>query len=223
MTPAGAGRPPLLSGNPYRDLLVVAILATVLALYARTFLLLPIRIPTESMVATLLPGDRVLTDRSVFGFPLRQPRRGDVLTFLLPEPHPRMVVKRCIGLPGETIEVDSQGRIRIEGRAPNDPQRTGSVPEPDWSPDLRIELSESQYFVLGDNRARSRDSRHWGPIERSWIRGRVVLIYWSTSAPIPISPEATAAAEAGGWGKMIELSKRRLESIRWERAFEPVR
>ena len=65
--------PPLLSGRLHRDFLFVGIFATLLALFVRTFLVLPIRIPTESMADTLLPGDRVITDRSIFGFPGSEP------------------------------------------------------------------------------------------------------------------------------------------------------
>ena len=106
-----------------------------------------------------------------------QPARGDVIVFDYPQDTQRQFVKRIVGEPGDTIAI-SGGVVSINGARLDEPYLRG----PGFGDLSPVQLDEGEYFVLGDNRAGSRDSRHWGPLESEYIIGRVWAIYWPQSA-----------------------------------------
>jgi signal peptidase I len=161
--------------------LAVVAVALVAAFLVKTFLLEAFYIPSGSMIPTLEIGDRILVDK--LSYDLHAVHRGDIIVFRRPpadtgEPHIKDLVKRVIGLPGETIA--SRGnQVLIDGHVLREPWLRPGTPlgEP-----IRPQvIPKGEYFVMGDNRADSADSRVFGPIPRSLIVGRVVAIVWPLS------------------------------------------
>ena len=201
----------------YRRLVQVALLAALLALFVRTFVVRTYQVASLSMSPALLPGDHLLIDRfssrpraasgTASWIPARHIARGDVLVFQLPRRPWLTAVKRCVGLPGEQVSWRGN-RLRIDGQ----PLAGLSLPD---SSEGELRLGPGEIFVLGDNHGSSKDSRAWGPLPIVNIRGRAILIYWST-APLP------GSAERDAWGTMPEHSIRRWARTRWDRIFVPV-
>jgi signal peptidase I len=127
-------------------------------------------IKSVSMLPNLHEGEYVVVDK--VSYLLGSPQRGDVVVFALAG-EPEDLIKRVIGLPGETIEIDG-GSVYVDGRPLAEPY---AQPAPGVAAPAR-RLSDGEYFVMGDNRANSRDSRSFGPIPRASIVGRAWLIYW---------------------------------------------
>lgn len=128
----------------------------------------------SSMESNFHDGQRVLVEKVTYRF--HSPNRGDVIVFDPPTLTSDPYIKRIIGLPGETIEI-RDGEIFIDGRLLEETSDFFSqIPESDSYP-LK-EIPEDQYFVLGDNRSHSSDSRDWGPVSREDIIGRVWIRYW---------------------------------------------
>jgi signal peptidase I len=175
-------------------------IAVILALFVRTFVVQAFKIPTGSMENNLLIGDHLLVNKMVFGpgatglerlvMPGRDIRRGDVVVFKYPEDPERDFIKRVIGLPGETLEVRDK-RVYINGNRLDEPyvhyleppSSAGQYNEV-TSYDLRerygpVTIPAGRYFMMGDNRDNSQDSRYWGYLPREYIKGRALMIYWS--------------------------------------------
>ncbi len=164
-------------------------LAVVLALVIRSFLFQAFQIPSGSMIPTFLEGDRVLVKKFTYGLrnpwnnrlwlETGRPERWDVVVFISPEDHDKDFVKRVVGLPGETVTLMG-GEIFIDGRQLEDPY--GRYDPGSRSP-LRdrppVRLGENQYFMMGDNRDHSSDSRAWGPVDFDLLKGRAWRLYWS--------------------------------------------
>jgi signal peptidase I len=176
------------------------VIAVILALFVRTFVVQAFKIPTGSMENNLLIGDHLLVNKFVFGptataleralLPERPIRRGDVIVFKYPEDRERDFIKRVIGLPGETLEVKDK-RVYINGKPIDEsyvhflepPQGSAAFSEV-TSYDLRerygpVTIPSDKYFVMGDNRDNSQDSRYWGLLPKSDVKGKAVMIYWS--------------------------------------------
>lgn len=130
-----------------------------MALLSQAFLVTPFRIPTPSMVDTLRPGDRVLVNRVMYH--LRRLQRGDIVVFEYPRNRDVMFIKRVIGLPGDTLET-----------------RAGTTMREPWSLADPYTVGKDEYFVVGDNRTRSDDSRVWGTVPAANIIGAGFLTYW---------------------------------------------
>jgi signal peptidase I len=209
--------------------------AVIFALFARTFLFQAFAVPSPSMETTVLTGDRLLVNKFVYAprapalaplLPARAIRRGDIVIFRYPEDPRRDFIKRVVGLPGETVAIQDRS-VSIDGRPleepwafhsddriwPDDP----SVPEDrrrrDQLPAERV--PEGSYFVLGDNRDDSRDSREWGPVPAGNIRGRALVVYWS------LPPRASDPPT--GWTALARWPLDLLRQTRWDRALLPVR
>ena len=152
--------------------LVVEPLAIAIALAAGVRTAMSIyAIPSSSMLPSLEAGDHII----VTPYRLSAPERDDVIVFKYPEEPERDYIKRVIGLPGETVEV-RDGRVYINGHELQEPY----VPAAFWDHESfpSITLASNQYYVLGDHRDSSNDSREWGAIGRSDIYGKAVFIYW---------------------------------------------
>jgi len=187
------------------------------------------------MEKNVLTGDRVVVDKFVFAaggsplariLPARPVRRGDLLVFRYPEDPRRAFLKRVIALPGETVAIRDK-RVTIDGRPLEDPWAfhaddtiwpdDPAVPEihrrRDQLPLVRV--PPRAYFVLGDNRDDSSDSRYWGPVPADHVLGRPLFVYWS------IRPRDTGTAPGpAAWLRLpVDLVRR----TRWDRLFRPVR
>jgi signal peptidase I len=184
------------TAREYFESIVVAV---ILALFIRTFVVQAFKIPTGSMEPNLLVGDHLLVNKFVFAptassvermlLPMRQIRRGDVIVFKFPEDPERDFIKRVIGLPGDTVELRNR-QVVVNGTALQEPYAHYLFPvsENDTeSFDVRarygpVTVPESHYFMMGDNRDNSQDSRYWGFLPAHYIKGRALTIYWSFEA-----------------------------------------
>jgi signal peptidase I len=164
---------------------LVAVVALALALLIKTFLVQPFSIPSGSMEPTLHVGDRVLVSK--ISYDLHGIHRGDIIVFKTPktdtEPGVKDLIKRVIGLPGETIQSGPAGEVLINGQLINQPWLTQES-KADPGPAIpRQVIPKGDYFVMGDNRGDSDDSRYpnVGLIPRSLVVGKAVAIVWPLS------------------------------------------
>jgi signal peptidase I len=154
-----------------RDLLVSAV-ASVLII---TFLYQPVRVEGTSMLPRLEDRDRLFINKFVYH--ISGIERGDVVVFHYPRDPEKSYIKRVVALPGDRLRIDRgqiwlNGRRMIENYVPREYQDTRSYAE--------IVVPEGSYFMMGDHRSISSDSREFGPVERSLIYGKAVFIYWPT-------------------------------------------
>jgi len=172
----------------------IAVVAVLVALAVQAWLIKPYRIPSESMLDTLRPGDRVLVNRFVYH--LREPERGDVVVFRYPKDPAVVFIKRIIGTPGDVVSV-RDGSVYVNGHAVREPyvHRTAGLADPTiaqasiagstlhdpWSLSEPYTVPAGRYFVMGDNRTDSDDSRDWGTVPRTAIVGEGLAIYWPLS------------------------------------------
>ncbi len=176
--------------------------AAILALIIRTFVVQAFKIPSGSMENTLLIGDHLLVCKFIYGteipftdkvvLPLTDPQRGDVIVFEFPgdKDKPwlqrRDFIKRIIGTPGDTVEVRNK-HVYVNDQLYDIPQEVhkGADPGSGVSPNGRANympkevVPPGKYFVMGDNRDRSYDSRFWGFVDRDLIKGKAFIKYWS--------------------------------------------
>src|SRR6266540_3631025 len=168
------------------------VIAVILALFIRTFVVQAFKIPTGSMEENLLIGDHLLVNKFVFGpsataleravLPMGSLARRDVVVFKYPEEPDRDFIKRVIGLPGETVELRAK-KVYING-APLDEPYVHFLEPPSTSTDIHevtsidvrerygpVTVPPNQYFVMGDNRDNSQDSRYWGFLQRDYVKG----------------------------------------------------
>jgi signal peptidase I len=184
--------------NSLVELVMIVAVALGLALGIQAFLVKPFRIPSESMVPTLEVGQRVLVDRVSYRF--SDPDRGDIVVFKPPagadsegcaieqppdQPCPRQTtersdtnfIKRVVALPGDRLKV-IEGSVYINGKRQDEPFarldsgcQTCNLPR-------EITIPKGSYYMMGDNRGQSEDSRAWGPVPKKWIIGKAFMTYW---------------------------------------------
>jgi signal peptidase I len=126
-------------------------------------------------------GDYLIVDE--FSYHFRDPQRGEVVVFKYPNNPSQRYIKRIVGLPGETVEIQD-GKINVynEKGIPQILNESDYLALPNTSGDIKIKLADNEYFVLGDNRLFSSDSRRWGPLPEKDIIGRVFLRAWPFTA-----------------------------------------
>lgn len=221
------------------DLLRSVLVAVILALFARTFLVQAFAIPSDSMAPNLQPGDQILVNRFIFTrwgaersrlLPARPVERGDLVVFRFPQEPRRDFIKRCVALAGDVVEIRDKQLFVNDERIPEEHYvsfldrrtypRTLLLPEAFHRRDNfgPIEVRPGELFCLGDNRDRSNDSRFWGGVPHSYVKGRALLIYWSVRPPSPAGDDGTLDGIRSALGSLLTLPHR----IRWERLFEPV-
>lgn len=163
--------------------------AVVLAVFIMVFVAQAFTIDGPSMQPTFVSGERILADKLSYRF--RDPRRGEVVVFD-PPIESDYYIKRIIGVPGDEILI-RQGKLYVNGLLASDDYTTGPIPR-DFGP---IVVPEDSYFVLGDNRINSKDSRDAsvGMVPKHAIIGRVILRYWPLSRTGIIQPATVIAAE----------------------------
>lgn len=170
----------------YSEALIIAL---VLALIIRTFIIQAFKIPSGSMLETLQIGDRLFvtkfaydikapfTDWSILS--LDDPEHGDVIVFRYPEDPSKDFIKRVAGVPGDVVEV--RDHVLYRNGEPVEEPHVELHPGPTRVHFGPQTVPEDHYFVLGDNRFNSHDSRFWGFVPRSHIKGKAWRIYWSAS------------------------------------------
>jgi signal peptidase I len=198
--PEAPARPAETAAKPRRKSLVreygeAIVVAVLLALLIRAFVVQAFTIPSGSMMDTLLVGDYILVNKFLYGPEVpftdahlpgfRDPERGDIIVFKYPNDETRDFIKRIIAVGGETVQV-KDNRAYVNGQPLEEPYvRPGSIPT---SPSGHcgylyacdpIMVPPGSYFVMGDNRDNSQDSRYWGFVKGEKIRGKAFLIYWS--------------------------------------------
>lgn len=199
----------------YAEAFAIAIL---LAIVIRTFVVQAFKIPSGSMLPTLQVGDHLLVSKFIYGIkvpmvgtkliPIKTPQRNDVIVFKYPQDNSIDYIKRVIGLPGENLKIINK-QVYINGTPIEDPHAhymselimPGS-PRDNLS---TIAIPEGKFFVMGDNRDNSHDSRFWGVVDQKDILGKAFIIYWSWDLNEPL------------------LSFDRLTSIRWGRLADIIR
>lgn len=170
------------------------IVAVILALIIRTFIVQAFKIPSGSMEDTLLIGDHLLVCKFLYGtkipftdtkiLKIRDPKRGDVIVFEYPEDPSKDFIKRVVGLPGDVVEgIDK--KVLVNGKPYENPhvvhKETDIIPKAQNPRDTfgPITVPPDSYFVMGDNRDRSYDSRFWGFVKSPKIKGLAFIKYWS--------------------------------------------
>ena len=183
--------------NSFIELVTIVAVALGLALGIQAFLVKPFRIPSESMVPTLQVGQRVLVDRVSLRF--SDPDRGDILVFKPPEGQPSTCgverpsdepcpegtpersdtnfIKRVVGLPGDHLKV-IEGSVYINGKRQDEPFAHLDAECPTCNLPREITIPKGEYYMMGDNRGESADSREWGPVPKKWIIGKAFMTYW---------------------------------------------
>ncbi|MFC1666634.1 signal peptidase I [Candidatus Omnitrophota bacterium] len=155
------------------------VIAVILALIIRAFVVQAFKIPTGSMRPTLIEGDRILVNKFIYKF--KEPERGDVIVFRSPEDKKKDFIKRLIGLPGENIEI-SNGTVLIDDKAADEDsviRERYYYNRGAFGKDDQVTLiPKDAYYVLGDNSISSRDSRYWGFMPKKYLKGKAFLIYW---------------------------------------------
>ena len=180
----------------YYEALLIAI---IFVNFARIFAFQAFKIPSGSMEDNLKVGDHIIVNKFIYGppapllrglLPLRDVKRGDVVVFRFPEQPEVDFVKRVVALPGETVSIRDK-KVHIDGRPLDEPYVVYDderiypagpfLPEPYRSRDQKAPfvVPSGHYFTMGDNRDHSHDSRYWGPVPRSLIKGRAFMVYWS--------------------------------------------
>lgn len=170
------------------------IIAVILALIIRTFLVQAFKIPSGSMEDTLAIGDHILVSKFIYGTKIpftstrllkfRDPRQGDVIVFEYPEDPSKDFIKRVVGTPGDEVQVINK-KVFVNGKpyeTPHEIHKEKEIipkeqnPRDNFGP---VKVPENSYFVMGDNRDRSYDSRFWGFVSNDKIKGLAFIKYWS--------------------------------------------
>ncbi len=173
----------------YAESIVIAIL---IALFIRAFIVQAFKIPSGSMEPTLLIGDHLLVNKFTYGIKLpfvdqkvlvyKEPHREDIIVFIFPRDKSKDFIKRVVGVSGDTVEIIKK-KIYINGKhwddshgVYRDSEGTSLVPRDNFGP---VVVPPGHVMVMGDNRDRSYDSRFWGFVPINQIKGKALIIYWS--------------------------------------------
>jgi signal peptidase I len=177
-----------------RENIEAILVAIVLALFIRTFIIQAFKIPSGSMKQTLQIGDHILVNKFIYGIklpflmttivPIKNPKRDDIVVFKFPEDPDKDFIKRVIGIAGDVVECrDKQVYINHKrlnhdyGIHTDSNIISGGVqPRDNFGP---VVVPENSLFVMGDNRDHSYDSRFWGFVDLKAVRGKALIIYWS--------------------------------------------
>jgi signal peptidase I len=219
-----------------REYYEALLIAVIFVNFARIFVFQAFKIPTGSMEDNLKVGDHIIVNKFIYGpepgsflrklVPLRDVKRGDVIVFRYPLQPDTDFVKRVIGMPGDTIEIRDK-KVAVNGKQLDEPYvihedqqmypLQPALPEPYRSRDQfgPYTVPQGQYFAMGDNRDRSSDSRYWGTVPRSMIKGRAFMVYWSFrgTPPPPDAPPSDRIKE------LASVFIHFLTRTRWDRTF----
>jgi signal peptidase I len=220
-----SGGEPVAKGvlREYAETILVCV---IFLIFTRAFVFQQSKIPSGSMEDTLLIGDYIMVNRFVYAptlfdwekslLPIRDVRRGDVIVFKYP-PEPEVdYIKRVVGLPGDKVEL-RDGVLYVNGQAVEENYVTRSYREEEhFGP---IEVGADEYFVMGDHRNRSSDSRVWGAVPRPLIKGRALLVWWSYEEDSDVARRHGVDNLKGMLSKLVHFPWR----SRWSRCFTLIR
>lgn len=197
-----------------REYAEAIIIAIILALFIRSFVVQAFKIPSGSMLSTLQIGDHLLVNKFIYGIkfpmngkiliPLKSPERGDVVVFRFPKDRSIDYIKRVVGVAGDTVEIKDK-QLYINGKATTNPHaqfttsniiKASAGPRDNMGP---VKVPEGKIFVMGDNRDNSFDSRFWGFVPLKDVLGKAFILYWSWDLEKPL------------------ISIDRFTSVRWSR------
>ena len=210
------------------------VIAVILALFVRTWVVQAFKIPTGSMEQNLLIGDHLLVNKFVYApaptaaeralLPVGEFQRGDVLVFKYPEEPERDFIKRLIGLPGETVEL-RQSQVFIDGEPIAEPYLDAMRQGGHMPPDIRgtfgpLVVPAGQLFMMGDNRGDSQDSRYWGPLPADYVKGRAFVLYWSYESESGFYSDVGIGATLRRLGSAVTHF---ITRTRWDRLLHAVR
>jgi signal peptidase I len=187
--------PPARRKSLVREYAEAIFIAVLLALLIRQFAIQAFTIPSGSMMDTLLIGDYILVSKFLYGAEIpftdqhlpgiRDPKRGDIIVFKYPNDESRDFIKRIVAVGGDTVQV-RDNRVWINGALQDEPFVRGGPYPANLNAHCGylyacdpLAVPAGAYFVMGDNRDNSQDSRYWGFVKREKIRGKAFLIYWS--------------------------------------------
>ncbi|MDH3253543.1 MAG: signal peptidase I [Acidobacteriota bacterium] len=221
--------------STFREYLEALLIAAIFLGFTNSFVVKTFYIPSASMEDTLLIGDHLFVNRFIFGpasslertlLPSRGVARGDVVIFKSPERPSVDMVKRCVGLPGDTIEVVDKD-LYINGTWVEDSSYAAHRDSQVLPGTFRrrdnfgpYTVPPDAYFCLGDNRDHSYDSRFWGTVPAHYVKGRAFLVYWSFGGETP-------DGNWPGWGEKVRQLGRTVAGFvtrtRWRRTLHLVR
>jgi signal peptidase I len=213
-----------------RDYIETILICVIFVIFSRTFVFQQSKIPSGSMMDTLLVGDYIMVNRFVYAphsfewergiLPLRDIRRGDVVVFKQPDEPEIDFIKRVVGVPGDMVEL-RDGYLHVNGHRVEEPY----VEEPYRDADYKWKnmgperVRPDHYFVMGDHRNASSDSRVWGQVPRQLMKGRALLIWWSYEEQ-PGGVYMSFPERLRSWGsKILHFFPR----TRWSRCFRLIR
>jgi signal peptidase I len=174
------------------------VIAVLIALFIRAFIVQAFKIPSSSMEPTLLVGDHLLVNKFIYGiripytdikfFQYKKPQRGDIIVFIYPKDRKKDFIKRVIGTEGEKVAI-LHNKIYINDKLIDDPWGHFTMPRStieDYGP---VKVPEGSLFVMGDNRDNSQDSRFWGFVKIIEVKGKAFIIYfsWDSNAENPLN------------------------------------
>ncbi len=222
--------------STFREYFEALLIAGIFLGFSNAFVFKTFYIPSASMEETLLVGDHLFVNRFIYGaadskleellLPLRKVQRGDVVIFKSPERPGVDMVKRCIGVPGDTIQVVNK-KLLINGVEQDESAFAVHRESSRFQQGLRgrdhfgpYVVPPESYFCMGDNRDHSYDSRFWGPVPAHYVKGRAFLVYWSFGGTTP-------DGSWPGWGaRLKQLGQTALGFLtetRWRRTLHVVR
>jgi signal peptidase I len=226
-----------------REYYEAILIAVVFALFVRTFVVQAFKIPSGSMEDNLLVGDHLLVNKMAYGprlgrpwdaiAPYREVSRGDVVVFKWPRQPERDFIKRTIAVPGDVVEI--RNKVVYVNGAPRNEDPPVFHKEPDVIPDSPylseerryrdnlgpVSVSHGGFFMMGDNRDRSYDSRFWGEVPRGNLKGRAFIVYWSFELPAEWQRDESPTPRAT-FRNLAYIVTHFFTKTRWSRTFRIV-
>ena len=204
----------------FREYFEAICVAILLALFIRTFVVQAFKIPSGSMLPTLLIGDHLLVNKFIYGIrvpftgkilvPIKSPKHGDVVVFRFPKDRSIDYIKRVVGTPGDTVEIKAK-KVFINGKPIKDDHahisspavlNAKASPRDNFGPVL---VPDDRIFVMGDNRDNSYDSRFWGFVDQRDVLGKAFILYWSWDIDKPLfSIERLTSIRLGRLANLID-------------------
>jgi len=182
--------------NAWRENIEAILIAIVIAMFIRTFIVQAFKIPSGSMLETLQIGDQILVNKFIYGvkipftdgknlIPVKDPERGDIVVFKYPEDPSKDFIKRVVAVGGDTLEIKNK-KIFVNNKPvtsqPYAVHKDDRIIPGNFSTRdnlKKISIPDKKLFVMGDNRDNSHDSRFWGFVDLSEVKGEAFMIYWS--------------------------------------------
>ncbi|VEN73091.1 Signal peptidase I [Candidatus Desulfarcum epimagneticum] len=197
----------------FRENLEAIALAVLLALFIRTFVFQAFKIPSKSMLETLQVGDHILVNKFIYGvkipftdqtlIPISRPGRGDIIVFKFPLDPSIDYIKRVMAVAGDKIEIRNKKVYVNDLPVPDEAAiHTSSLFLPRRDRMAPVVIPKNSVFVMGDNRENSQDSRYWGVVDISMVKGKAFVIYWSWDREKPLS-----SMERVRWDRLGKLLK----------------